>query len=56
MIGERHARVVSYGRTNESGRDQLVVEVPEAGGDADVVMWADGVLSNVVRIAIARGR
>jgi uncharacterized protein (TIGR03437 family) len=52
MVGEREARIVSYGAIAEAGRDQLVIEMPDGSGDADVLLSADGVLSNVVRVAV----
>jgi uncharacterized protein (TIGR03437 family) len=52
MVGEQVARVLSYGPMTEPGRDQLVIEMPEGTGDADVLMWADGVLSNVLRVRV----
>jgi hypothetical protein len=50
IAGEKTARVISYGAMREPGRDELKVEMPEVEGDADVLLWADGVLSNVVRV------
>jgi uncharacterized protein (TIGR03437 family) len=52
MVGEKMARVLSYGPMDEPGRDQLTIEMPEGSGDLDVVMWADGVLSNVLRVRV----
>jgi uncharacterized protein (TIGR03437 family) len=54
LMGESEAKVVAFGPLpGWPGKDQLTVEIPRAeSGDRDVLMWADGVLSNVVRIRI----
>lgn len=54
MVGECDARVVSFGpMQGVPGKDWVTIEIPDTpAGDADVLMWADGVLSNVVRIRV----
>ncbi len=54
MLGECDARVISVeSMTDAPGKDWVTVEIPSLpAGDFDVVMWADGALSNVVRVRI----
>ncbi len=48
------ARVVQYGPMADApGKDWVVLEIPAMPpGDTEVLMWADGVLSNVLRVRI----
>ncbi len=54
MVGEVDAPVLSYGAmTGYPARDQLTIRLPDrliGAGELDVLMWADGVLSNVLRV------
>jgi uncharacterized protein (TIGR03437 family) len=54
MVGDRDARVVSFGPIpGVPGKDRLTIELPEVpAGETDVLIWADGVLSNIVRVWI----
>ena len=55
MVGGVAAPVLRFGpMAGEPGRDQILIRLPDGIigiGEADLVMWADGVPSNVLRIA-----
>lgn len=52
LLSDNEARIVAFGPLADvPGKDVVTIEIPKvAPGVHDVVMWADGVLSNVVLI------
>ncbi len=57
-VGGIAVPVLSWGAADDMGRDQVTIRLPEEvrdAGETDLAMTVNGVLSNVVRICLARG-